>query len=126
MPISLMMQDLKTAEDLGNAIWDVAFNAERPFLILASSDLTHYETDLQARKKDSMLLDKVSSLDMGGYYATLQRNSISACGYGAIATVMQIAMRLGRTRGVLLKYATSGDMTGDKSSVVGYPAMRFL
>ena len=126
VPISLMMQDLKTAEDLGNAIWDVAFNAERPFLILASSDLTHYETDLQARKKDSMLLDKVSKLDMGGYYATLQRNSISACGYGAIATVMQIAMRLGRTRGVLLKYATSGDMTGDKSSVVGYPAMRFL
>lgn len=126
VPISLMLQDLKTAVDLGNAIWEVAVNTKGPFLILASSDLTHYETDLQARKKDTMLIEKASRLDMGGYYSTLRRNSISACGYGALATVMQVAIRLGRTRGVLLKYATSGDMTGDKSSVVGYPSMRFL
>ena len=126
VPISLMLQDLKTAEELGNAIWEVAIEAKKPFLILASSDLTHYERYQQARSKDIMLLDKASRLDLGGYYATLQRNSISACGYGAIATVMQVARRLGRTRGELLKYATSGDVTGNKSSVVGYPSMRFL
>jgi AmmeMemoRadiSam system protein B len=126
LPISLMMQDSRTATELGNAIFEFVVSHKGSFLIIGSSDLTHYENQEQAARKDSMLLRQTSALDLQGFYTVLQRENITACGYGAIATLMQIAKRLGRSRGELLKYSTSGDVTGEKSSVVGYSSMRFV
>jgi AmmeMemoRadiSam system protein B len=126
VPIALMLQDMKTAEQLGEAIYEIASDSSASLLLLASSDLTHYESQGDASRKDKLLLGKASKLDTTGFYSTLQRNAITSCGYGAIASVMEVARKLGRSKGELLKYATSGAVTGDNSSVVGYPSMRFV
>ena len=125
VPISMMLQDLDTSEQLAKAIFDVINNSEGDFLVIGSSDLTHYEPQEQATEKDLKLLEQVRNLDLAGFYRVLERHSITACGYGAIATVMNVARELGRERGVVLKYSTSGDVTDDSSSVVGY-SVRFI
>jgi AmmeMemoRadiSam system protein B len=65
-------------------------------------------------------------MDVEGFYSTLDRLQITACGFGAIATVMEAARQLGLAKGELLKYASSGDMTGENLQVVGYGALRFV
>ena len=71
------------------------------------------------------LIRSILSLDISAFYSDLRQYDVSACGYGAIATIMVAARNLGATRGELLRYATSGDVTGDKSSVVGYSSILF-
>jgi MEMO1 family protein len=128
VPVSLMLQDSETSKDLASAISEVMSSPEQSretFLLLASSDLTHYEPQKTASEKDSKLIEKICSLDTGSYYSVLERYNVTACGYGAIATAMQVCKSLERaTKPALLKYATSGDVTGDYSSVVGYPAVQ--
>ncbi len=75
--------------------------------------------------KDTKLLGAVTKLDVLSFYSILERLNVTACGYGAIASLMYVARGLGYERGDLLKYATSGDVTGDKSSVVGYSSVEF-
>jgi AmmeMemoRadiSam system protein B len=65
-------------------------------------------------------------LNVPKFYSVLERMDVSACGYGAIASIMVAAKSLGATRGELLKYATSGDVTGDTSAVVGYSSVVFV
>lgn len=129
VPICLMLQDKESADDVSQAIFDV-LQSERHshecFLILGSSDLTHYEPASRANVQDMKLLEKVESLDVISYYSVLERLNVTACGYGAIAVVMSIARKLGRKQGKLLRHATSGDVTGDQSSVVGYSSVHFV
>jgi AmmeMemoRadiSam system protein B len=129
VPISLMLQDRSSAEEVSEAIFK-AIQSEKyeddRFLILGSSDLTHYEPQSIANSQDMKLLATVQALDIPSYYTTLERNNITACGYGAIASVMGISKKLGKLKGILLKYATSGDTSGDTSSVVGYSAVHFV
>ncbi len=91
-------------------------------LIIASSDLTHYEPLETARRKDRMLLDAVESLDLHRFYRTLEQNVITACGYGAIATLMSVTGELGGKMQVL-NYSTSYETSGESYSVVGYSAI---
>jgi MEMO1 family protein len=95
-------------------------------LLLASSDFTHYEPNSEAHRKDGELIKTILALDVNRFYTVLERLNVSACGYGAIATMMVAAKNLGATRGELLKYATSGDITGDISAVVGYSSIVFI
>jgi len=124
LPICLAVQDMATARGLGKGIAKLL--AGREAVLVASSDLTHYEPSAQARDKDMALLEHVKRMDVDGFYATMERMKVTACGYGAIAAVMEACTQLKFTRGELLKYATSGDVTGDDSEVVGYPSVRFL
>lgn len=128
VPIVLIMQDIDTAFDLGNAIADVV--AEQGgidnTLLIASSDLTHYEPNGEAHRKDNELIKAVLALDVHKFYTVLERLEVSACGYGAIASIMVAARSLGATRGELRRYATSGDVTGDTSAVVGYSSIVFV
>lgn len=129
VPICLMLQDRETAEEIAETIFKVLQskkNQDDSVLIIGSSDLTHYEPQKQANAKDAKLLDNVEKLDVLSYYSTLERNNITACGYGAIAAVMAISKRLGKKKGLILKYATSGDTGGDAGSVVGYSAVHFI
>ncbi|MDQ3883902.1 MAG: AmmeMemoRadiSam system protein B, partial [Thermoproteota archaeon] len=95
-------------------------------ILLASSDFTHYEPNSEAHRKDGELIKTILALDVNKFYAVIERLNVSACGYGAIATMMVAARNLGATRGELLKYATSGDVTGDISTVVGYSSIVFI
>ena len=129
VPIVIWMQDKGTAVELGRAIAEVSkdiIGEGKDVLLIASSDLTHYEPHEQAVRKDSELIDTMKDLDINRYYAVLERLNISACGYGAIASIIEACRSLGLSKGILLKYATSGDITEDRSSVVGYPSVAFI
>jgi len=124
LPISLVFQDIDTARALSSAL--ARLLKGRRAVLVASSDLTHYESAEVARKKDTSLLQNVLKMDLAGFYSTLDRLNVTACGFGAIATVMETARSLGLSRPELLKYASSGDTTGDNLQVVGYGALRFV
>lgn len=126
VPIILMLQDIETAREVGKLISHTMKSENTKGLIIASSDFTHYEPNVEAHRKDLELIDAISSLEVTSFYETLERLDISACGYGAIASAMIAVKELGATRGELLKYATSGDITGDTSSVVGYASIIFV
>jgi AmmeMemoRadiSam system protein B len=123
LPVSLVFQDMDTAESVSKALARV-IKGKRVVLI-ASSDFTHYEPAEDARRKDAALIQQVLKMDVRGFYSTLESLNVTACGFGAIATVMETAKALGLRRAELLKYATSGDTSGDNLQVVGYGALRF-
>jgi AmmeMemoRadiSam system protein B len=127
VPVVLISQRSDIAFDLGNAISETIMEKDilDSTILLASSDFTHYEPNSEAHRKDSELIKTILALDVNKFYAILERLNVSACGYGAIATMMVAARNLGATRGELLKYATSGDVTGDISAVVGYSSIVF-
>jgi len=128
VPIVLVSQRSDTAYELGNAISETIIEKGRidSTLLIASSDFTHYEENSEAHRKDGELIKAILALDVNKFYAVLERLDVSACGYGAIATIMVAARNLGATRGELLKYATSGDVTGDTDAVVGYSSIVFV
>jgi hypothetical protein len=124
VPVCLAFQDPETTREVAKGV-EAVLEGRRGVLV-ASSDFTHYEPADKARKKDLALADQIAGMNVSGFYATLERLEVTACGFGAIATVMQAASSLGLRRGELLKYANSGDTTGDNSQVVGYGALRFV
>jgi AmmeMemoRadiSam system protein B len=126
VPIIMNLQDIETAKDVGRTIAQAITSASTNALLIASSDFTHYEPNGEAHRKDLELINTILSLDVSSFYAVLERLEISACGYGAIASIMIAVKELGASKAELLRYATSGDTTGDKSSVVGYASIVFL
>ena len=123
LPIVLIDQTKNTAIELGRCIAKIA--KKKNSMIIGSSDFTHYEENNFAHKQDMALIEPILTLDLDSFYKILYEKKITACGYGAIATTMAACKELGATKGELLKYATSGDITGDKSSVVGYGSIIF-
>ena len=124
VPIILINQGKNTCKKLGNDIYESI--KERNLIPIASSDLTHYESNSQAHEKDNLLISAILSLDIEKFYSILISFNVTACGYGAIATVMEISKRMGATKGKLLRYATSGEVAGDNKSVVGYSSILFV
>lgn len=123
LPVLMADQSPEAAVRLGRLLFDVT-NGDRP-CIIASSDLTHYMPEHMARERDTALIRHITNMDICGMYDTIRDMRVSACGYGPMAAVMQYCMEAGATRGRLLKYATSGDTSGDMSSVVGYCSVAF-
>ena len=123
LPVSMALQDIDTAVEVGNELAHVL--KKRRAIVLASSDFTHYERHEVAAKKDSEAVRAISELNVEKHYATIQRLNVSACGYGPIAAVMTAVKTLGAKSGKLLKYGTSGDTGGDYESVVGYASIVF-
>ncbi len=123
VPVILINQDYTTVKQVGSAIAKIA--KRKKAVIIGSSDLTHYEENSVAHKQDKLLIEPILKLDLDDFYRVLQENQVSACGYGAIASTMLACKELGATQGTLLKYATSGDIAGDMTSVVGYPSIVF-
>ena len=124
LPISLINQEQKTATLIGSAIAKIA--QEKDALLIGSSDFTHYEENGFAHRQDLALIDPILKLDVDEFYKILYERKVTACGFGAIASIMIACKELGATQGKLLKYATSGDVSGDKSSVVGYASIIFV
>ncbi|HZW57040.1 MAG TPA: AmmeMemoRadiSam system protein B [Nitrososphaerales archaeon] len=126
VPISMMLQDKETCEMLSKAILASLKSFQDSLnLIIGSSDLTHYEAQEDASRKDAKLLSSIKELNVSALYGSIERMNISACGYGPMAVTTLVAKGLGFQEGRVLKHATSGDVTGDVSSVVGYSAVEF-
>ena len=124
LPVSLINQEQQTATKVGSAIAKIA--QKKDALLIGSSDFTHYEENEFAHRQDLALIDPILKLDVDEFYKILYERHVTACGFGAIASTMIACKELGATEGKLLKYATSGDVSGDKSSVVGYASIIFV
>lgn len=123
LPIILNDQDYEYSLEVGDAIAKIA--RRKKTVVIGSSDFTHYEQNDFAHKQDMALIEPILQMDVEGFYRTLHERRVTACGYGAIASTMVACKELGAKKGELLKYATSGDVSGDKSSVVGYASIAF-
>ena len=122
VPIAVMAPPLERLVALGDCFAETARG--RAGLIVASSDFTHYEPDGVAREADRRALERILALDVDGFWQLLTRERLSICGGGAIALLMTVARALG-LEPRLVSYATSGDVSGDRSAVVGYAAVLF-
>jgi len=123
LPIILIDQEKNAAEEIGEAV--AIISKQKNSMIIGSSDFTHYEPNEFAHEQDKALIEPILDLDVDQFYKVLYEKNVTACGYGAIASTMIACKKLGATKGELLKYATSGDVTGDTSSVVGYGSIIF-
>jgi AmmeMemoRadiSam system protein B len=123
VPICMMMQDLETSIELGEAIAKSINNKNA--IVIASSDMTHYESSQLANKKDKKAIDAILKLNEVELFKIIESERISMCGYGPVISVIACAKKLGASKAKLLSYKTSGDITGDHSSVVGYASLIF-
>jgi AmmeMemoRadiSam system protein B len=120
VPIALGRLNFGELDALGQAIAETVRQMPEPVLIIASSDMNHYESDAITRIKDRQALDRVLALDPRGLHDTVYREGITMCGVGPAVSMLAAARILGATRAELVRYATSGDSNGDLANVVGY------
>jgi AmmeMemoRadiSam system protein B len=120
VPIAVGTGRLLLLDRLGQALAAAVQLSAEPVLIVASSDMNHYEDDASTRVKDRKAIDKILALDPQGLYDTVMAESISMCGFGPAVAMLTAAKLLGANKAELVQYATSGDVSGDKDMVVGY------
>jgi AmmeMemoRadiSam system protein B len=123
LPLVMGWQTDQTARALAEALATVL--AGRQALLVASTDLSHYQDARTAAELDAVVIDHVSRFDADGLQRALNAYPEHACGGGPTVAVMRAAQALGARDAVILKYADSGDVSGDKSAVVGYLAAAF-
>jgi hypothetical protein len=127
VPLVMGYQTRETADALGDALADAlgsraSKGGSEDVLLVASSDLSHYQDARVASEMDAVVLQHVEALDPAALMDALEREPAHACGGGPIVSVLRAARRLGASRAKVLRYADSGDVSGDKSAVVGYMA----
>ncbi len=122
VPIVIGGNDFKDYEQLGLKIASSIqeLHLEKDTLIVASSDMTHYEDAQAAKTKDSQAIRSILELDALGLWEKVRELDITMCGYAPAIVMITAAKALGAQKGELIKYQTSGDVTADNSSVVGY------
>ncbi|MDW7712335.1 MAG: AmmeMemoRadiSam system protein B, partial [Deferrisomatales bacterium] len=123
VPVAFMLRDRAAVKEAGEAVASVVARWPDPVLLVASSDMTHYEPDEKAREKDARAIERVLALDPEGLLDTTKRFGITMCGVIPTAVLLVAARRLGASGGELVTYATSGEVSGDLGSVVGYAGM---
>jgi len=122
VPIVIAEHECEPLVELGEAIAECI--RERDVLIVASSDMTHFEDAASAGRRDKMALEKVLALDPEGLHQVVHANGISMCGVSPAVVMLSAARTLGAKNAELVRYANSGDVSGDRSNVVGYAAVR--
>lgn len=120
VPITLGTRDFDILEQLGLGIADVVAGLGEEILMVASSDMNHYESDTVTRVKDHRALERILTLDARGLYEVVIEQDVSMCGFGPAVVMLTAARQLGAKSAELVKYATSGDISGDREMVVGY------
>jgi AmmeMemoRadiSam system protein B len=120
VPIALGTGQFEILEQLGKALADVIAAQSDPVLLVASSDMNHYESDAVTRAKDHGAIERILTLDPRGLFDVVTQQNISMCGFGPAVAMLTAARQLGAKSPELVKYATSGDISGDRNMVVGY------
>lgn len=123
LPICILDQSQRVCLEVGRALGEVLKERD-DFLLVASTDFTHYEPDERAKRKDAEVLEKIKGLDAEGMYQVIRTLNVSMCGYGPVAAILEAAKDLGAKEAEILRYATSGDVTGDREAVVGYASAK--
>jgi AmmeMemoRadiSam system protein B len=120
VPIAVGTGRFDVLAELGEAIADVIAAQNGRVLIVASSDMNHYESDAVTRVKDHSAIEPILRLDARALYDAVTQQHISMCGFGPAVAMLTAAKKLGATSAEMVKYATSGDVSGDRDLVVGY------
>jgi MEMO1 family protein len=120
VPVALGTGQFDLLEAFGLALAKVILAEGEPALIVASSDMNHYENDEITRRKDASAIEQILALDSRGLFDVVKKQNISMCGFGPTVTMLTAAKRLGTPSAELVCYATSGDVSGDREMVVGY------
>lgn len=120
VPIAVGTSRYEALQVLGLAIGETLEKANERVLVIVSSDMNHYESDEVTRIKDKRALDEILKLDPRGLYDVVTQQQISMCGFGPAVAMLTAANLRGATRAELIKYATSGDISGERDAVVGY------
>lgn len=125
VPIVVFPEESRILKEIGKAIADSVMDAglKDSCLIVASSDMTHYEPFSQAKKKDSAAIEAINQLDEDKLARRVLGLDISMCGYAPVAIMLSAAKELGATQAELVDYQTSGEVSGDFDNVVGYAGM---
>ncbi len=120
VPIALGTGDFQALEMLGQAMAHIILAQAERVLIVASSDMNHYENDAITRVKDGRAIERILALDPRGLFDVVTKEEISMCGFGPTVAMLTAAKKLGAVSAQLVRYATSGDVSGDREMVVGY------
>jgi len=120
VPIVVGTSNFEVLQKLGEALAGAISTQPEKVLIIASSDMNHYESDAITRVKDHKAIARVLALDARGLWEVVMNDDVSMCGFGPAIVMLTAAQRLGATSAELVKYATSGDISGDRDQVVGY------
>lgn len=120
VPLVISYADLEEYKTLGREIAEGFKKVGRSALFIASSDMTHYESKEEAEKKDALAINAILDLDEEKLFSVVEEHNISMCGIAPACTLISICKNIGAEKATLIKYQTSGDVSGDYSSVVGY------
>jgi AmmeMemoRadiSam system protein B len=125
VPVALGTVRFEDLVSVGEAVAEVLARTREEILLLTTSDLNHYEDDATTRVKDRKAIERLLALDARGLYDTCRNERISMCGLGPAVSMIVALQRLGAKDAKLARYATSADVSGDTSAVVGYAGMIF-
>lgn len=120
VPITLSHLSVSTCRKIGTAIASAVKDTHDHILIVASTDMNHYEDQARTLEKDRMAIERVSALDGDGLLTTCAEHGISMCGVVPTAVTIFACRELGAKTAILIEHKTSGDVSGDYSAVVGY------
>lgn len=120
VPLIMGAQDVALCEELASALVGVMRESKKRFLVVGSTDLSHYYPYSHAVELDGQVARNLNNFDVQGLVRDIAEDKCEACGAGPVITTMMISQKLGADAGKVLKYANSGDVSGDKTSVVGY------
>lgn len=119
-PICLKKTDFATCKKLSEGMVKAIKRFGEPVLIVASSDMTHFETHREAKEKDKKAISKIENRDAFGLHETVRKEQISMCGVNPVTVMLLCSEKLGARQTELVRYMTSGEVNGDKNRVVGY------
>ena len=122
VPICMGLQDLDVSRNLGEAIADAT--ELKNTVVIASTDMTHQESQQSATRKDRLVLEAIQTMDEENVQKTVESHRITMCGYGPVSAALVTSKRLGADKAEILSYHTSGDITGDHGAVVGYASAK--
>lgn len=122
VPICMSFQDLESSRELGDAIGKACEGKE--VLIIASTDLSHYEDQATANRKDKLAIEAILNLNEVQLQERVYKNRITMCGFGPVSAAIVASKHMGARYAELFSYHTSGDISGDYSAVVGYASIR--
>jgi MEMO1 family protein len=125
VPIAFGTTELEELVKIGEAVAEVVAKAEEEVLIVTSSDMNHYEEESITRRKDKRAIECLARLDAQGLRDVCRREKISMCGLGPAIVMLSAVKKLGGKSGELVKYGTSGEISGEYQAVVGYAGMIF-
>jgi AmmeMemoRadiSam system protein B len=126
VPVAVGTLRFEELHELGMGIARVIKESQEEILVVTSSDMNHYEPDEATRIKDAKAINRMKAVDANGLFEVCRNEKISMCGLGPAVVMLTAMKELDVTNGEIVRYATSGDVNGDRSSVVGYAGMIFL